>query len=182
MATALSKASDDKFVLSLLSEEDFDSKLPVLLRYLSANYRSVCFVSSTLTWEMFAVLSKRIMLPLEKFVFIDTLSSHYEKKRNLSNVFFVEGPHEMRSIKERIMHSVGIGCNAVLFDSITNFWSDWYFFELMALANSFRMDPVVAAHPKCFCFVKSAVTDDYMARIKDFYMFADTVVNLDSKI
>ena len=72
------------------------------------------------------------------------------------------------------------GCRTILFDSVSDFWSQEYVISLFRLLNSFQLDKDFADKTKCFCFIKSVAPEDYEERVKDFAMLAEKVIFLNT--
>jgi hypothetical protein len=171
-----------KFVLLLLTGTKYEKYMPSFLGHFLETHKKICFVSSAMTWDMLKDMFKKSGLDISRIIFVDTLSSYYGDKVDTKNCLFVKNPYDFDLLKTTIQHAIiESGCKGILFDSVSDFWSQKYTMDLYKLMNSLVTEKHFSDKTKWLCLVKQVAPGDYHERTKDFAMLANKVLHLNSE-
>jgi len=118
----LKNTSEDKFVLVMLSEKQYEKKLEELVRNAESNNAKICYVCLSKPVDDVIASLKNLKISIGKFFFIDILSSHYKSRESMENCIFIgEGTHKLGLIKNAIGRAISEkGCGMVIFDTISS--------------------------------------------------------------
>ena len=118
----LNNTTEDKFVLVLLSEKQYEEKLEELVKSVEKNNAKICYVCLSKPYEDVVEALKRLKMNIGKFFFIDVLSSHYKTHKSAENCIFVkEEGSKLDSIKNAISRAISEkNCGMIIFDTISS--------------------------------------------------------------
>src|SRR3989338_5333618 len=98
--------SENKFVMVLLNEEQYNHKLAEIIKGVDINHTGICYVCFSKPYKDVIEYLKGIGVNVEKFFFIDVLSSHYTKQKKVDNCIFIEESDRLTALRDAISKAV----------------------------------------------------------------------------
>jgi hypothetical protein len=171
----------ESLALFVLREASYDKNITSILLDSIRKHGKICFVSSTMTWNGFLALSKAAGIGPSQVLFVDTLSKYYAPHKSSAHCLFVCNPQNHTDIKQAVVRACHThACQAIVLDSLSDYWSTDYVVGLLQLVNAMGSDTDLRSRPRSLCVVKQITPDDYEERVKDFTMLAEKVVEMNS--
>lgn len=171
--------SNSKSVLILLTEEHYKRRLLELMKYIEKKRKKICYVCLSKPYSYVINDLKEKDTNIDKFAFVDVLSSHYLKHEDRSNCVFVDSPDDLEGIKKAIFNVVTKkDCNIIVFDTISSLLSFNQQDKLLHFTNDLSLD-LKECH-KLFLFLKesSILYDEELLFVKDFELFIDETLDI----
>ncbi len=177
----LKNTSEDKFLLVLLSEKQYEKKLDELVRSVGENHSKICYVCLSKPVEDVAGTLKRLGVGIEKFFFIDILSSHYKSPLPLENCIFIkEGGNKLDLIKSAISKTIAEKkCSIVIFDTISSLLVYEQTHDILRFTHELTTEEKQQNINKVFIILKEngGLQEYDESLVKDLKMFADESID-----
>lgn len=181
----LQDISQNKFVMVLLNEQQYFQELVKIVKKVDKEHEKICYVCLSKTVEDVADEINRINLNVEKFYFIDVLSSHYKQPKPRKNCTFLEAPSNLTAIKVAVTKAVNNkGCSVVIFDTISALLVYQEAFRIMKMTHDLMVEKVHEKSNTVFIVLKSqekVLQDMDKGLIGDLSMIADKTLDLTQK-
>ena len=168
-----------------IDEEQYPDKIVDLLRVVTNIHKKICYVCLNKPYADVLKDIKRIGLNVNKFFFIDVLTSHYKKPKNINNCIFIEPPPNIISVGDAIKKAVTEkGCDEIFIDTVSSLLIYNQGFHIIKLVHSMKnvsisklkdLKQSVLISLKGYTMLK----EDYESLFKDLSMFADKVISSD---
>jgi hypothetical protein len=117
---------------------------------------------------------------LEKFFFIDLLSSHYYHMDNQNNCIFLEEPFDISKIEEAVTNAQNSKkCQTFVFDSVSSLLARESAFLIVKFTHNLANTKLRGDARKIFIIQKEAgeLSKDINGLAKDLSMFADETID-----
>ncbi len=109
----------NRFLIALIDEGKYIDKIIEISKAIK-NTEKICYVCMSRPYSDISENLKKRRANIKKFYFIDTLSSHYGKKKPSENCAFVDSPTNISGIKAAISKaSKEKKCSSIIFDTIS---------------------------------------------------------------
>ena len=164
----------NKFLILLLEEKDYISKLSSIIKSIDGKKSKICYVCISKPYSYVLQDLKDNGIESHNFFFVDTMSSHYAAPEPTENCIFVDQPYDLPEITSAIKKAVvERGCKVIIFDTISSMLVYQKSFPIVKFTNC-----LVSEHDsvkKLFVMLKENiyVLDEGPSLIKDLGMFAD---------
>jgi archaellum biogenesis ATPase FlaH len=178
----ISGISENKFVLVLLSEEQYEKKLIDIIKTVEKSHSRICYVCLSRPYNYVLEQLTRMGFGLEKFFFIDVLTSHYKKPAKASNCLFLDDPIKLNALEAAISKVLNEkNCSVVIFDTISSLLVYEQSHEIIKFTHKLTMEKKEKDTNKVFIVLKynNLVQDYQQSLIKDVAMFADKTIDME---
>ncbi|MCJ7816733.1 MAG: hypothetical protein MUP55_02645 [Candidatus Aenigmarchaeota archaeon] len=173
--------NENKFIVFLINEVGYPDRIRRIVSAAEKHRKSVCYVCLSTTYEDVLAWMRPANIAVDKFFFIDTLSSHYERKEAAENCFFVSSPSSLDEIRESLSSAIKEkGCKMVIFDAISSLLEYSDLFSILKFTHSLMTENRCAETRKMYLVVREDVIPENDSRrlVTDLEMFADKVVDI----
>jgi hypothetical protein len=178
----LKEISENKFLMVLLNERQYESKLLEIVRNIDKNHEMICYVCLSKPCLGAIDCLKKFGLNQKKFFFIDTLSSHYEKPKPLENCVFLKEPIKIASIQAAITKAITEKkCSVIVFDTISSLLVYEQAHDIVRMTHNLSVESSSLNVNKVFIVLKeNGFEKEYRESfIKDLGMFADRTIQVE---
>ena len=168
--------SENKFVLVLLSEKQYEEKLAELMRKIEKDHTKICYVCLSKPYGDTIEYLQSNGLDVGKFFFIDMLTSHYKSPRKAENCIFIEAPGKLIALQVAISKAVSEkNCSVVVFDTLSSLLMYEQTHDIVKFTHQVTIEESNRNINKVFIVLKEGnLPQEYsQAFIKDVEMFAD---------
>ncbi len=175
----LEEVSESNFLLIVLTEEQYVKQLYNIVESINQTKNKVCYVCLSKTYGDVLEDLKKNSIDTKSFIFIDVLSSHYEKQPPRKNCIFLDSP-DTNLIKSAIEKAIEKeACNVLLFDTLSKMLTYQESFSVLKFAHSMTMGEKQENVKKVFLVLKkeAAVEQENASLISDLKMFADKTID-----
>lgn len=176
----LEDVSESKFLLIVLSEEQYMKQIYEIVMSIKQTKNKVCYVCISKPYGDVVEDLKKNGIDTKAFVFIDVLSSHYEKPRPIKNCIFLDSP-DLDSIKRAIDGAIAQeACSVLLFDTLSAMLIYQESFPVLRFAHSMTMGKNQENVKKVFLVLKkgNGIEKENASLISDLKMFADKTLEI----
>jgi archaellum biogenesis ATPase FlaH len=176
--------SENKFVMVLLTEEQYKQKLINIVKNVEKNHTKICYVCLSRPYTDIMEHLKDIGLDVNKFFFIDVLSSHYKKPKEVHNCIFIEGPSKLIAIHVAIKRAITEkNCSVVIFDTISSLLMYEQTHDIVKFTHELTIEEKHQDVNKIFIILKeNSVLREYNKNlVEDIGMFVDKTIDLERK-
>ncbi|HLG25129.1 MAG TPA: hypothetical protein VI564_09425 [Candidatus Nanoarchaeia archaeon] len=176
--------SENKFLLVLLPESQYEEKLVEIVKGVSQKHTKVCYVCLSKPYADVLEYLNKLELKAENFFFIDVLTSHYKKPKNADNCIFLQDPNKLIALQAAINKAiVSQNCNAVIFDTFSSLLVYEQSDDIIKFTHQFTMEQKHQDVNKIFIVIKgnSELKEYYDSFVKDISMFAQRTVEVVDK-
>lgn len=173
--------SENKFVMVLLNEQQYNQKLGDLIKNIEKNHAKICYVSLSKPYATIIEYLKENNLDVDKFFFIDVLSSHYQKQKPAENCIFIEGPDKLISIQTAISKAIATkNCSAIIFDTVSSLLMYEQIHDIIRFTHQLTIEKKQQDVNKIYIVLKenANLASYYETLIKDIDMFTDKTIDL----
>jgi|GEM_PF-1497353 len=175
------KPSVNKFLLVLLSEEQYIKRLYDIVKSVEKSGTRICYVCVSRPYKDVVAELKRSGVYTKFFFFIDVLSSHYGKPEPRKDCVFLDSPKDLDAIRRTIEHAIEKNkCTVILFDTLSNLLVYQENFPILKFAHSLTLEKGEDVM-KLFLIMKDnpVLERENRELISDLSMFADRTVELE---
>jgi hypothetical protein len=178
--TSLLGNKEIQFLMLLLNEEDYSPKVYSLLTNISKQFDKTCYVLLTNIYHNVKEDFKKNNLPLNKFYFIDVLSSHYKKHKSISTCSFLSDTNIQDILTATENAIKNHKCNLILFDNISHLLLHYQNFEIMKFTNVLKRESVYTNIKKIDLALRNQelLENDLNRLVNDLQLFTDKIVEL----
>ncbi|MBN2367390.1 hypothetical protein JXC34_00095 [Candidatus Woesearchaeota archaeon] len=175
----------NSFVVVLLEEVDYNSRVVSFLKSLTKEHKKICYVLFQATYDEISDAFRKNELALERFHFIDVLSLFMGHKKNTRNCSYIKGAdipsllNQLRRIIEKER------CTLILFDNIGSLLSFYHGFEIQKFTNILKTDRQYSTAKKMYLLQlpnekinEKSIQEENNNLINDLRLFADNMLNL----
>ena len=177
----LKELTKDKFVLVLLEEKQYFQELVKIVKRVDKEHEKICYVCLSKTCNDVIDELKTINLNINKFFFIDVLSSHYKKPKPIKNCIFLEAPSDLTAIRVAVTNAINKeNCSVIIFDTISALLIYQEVFYIVKLTNDLKTEKIHETSNTVFIVLKSQdkiLRDLNTGMVKDLSMFADKTID-----
>ncbi len=169
----------NKFLLVLLSEEQYINRLCDMVNSVKQAGSKICYVCVSRPYKDVIAELKRSKINTDFFFFIDVLSSHYGKPEPRKDCIFLDSPKDLDAIRNAIEWAIEKNdCTVLLFDTLSNLLVYQENFPILKFAHSLtleRGEDVI----KLFLIMKDnpVLENESKELISDLSMFADKTMD-----
>lgn len=172
----LDDISNNKFVLVMLSEKEYDEKLLGIVSHLESH--QICYVCLSKPYRDVIEQFKRMNLDYGKFFFIDVLTSHYSNPSKTQNCIFLDNPSNLEQIQSSVNIAISKhNCSTVVFDTISSLLVYEHGYNMVKFTHNLAIHEESQKINKIFIVLKDG---DYAQEsdsiVKDIQMFADKTI------
>ena len=166
------------FLMFLIKDDEYERKITII-KELERMHEKICYICLNDTASSIIKELDTRGLNTRKFIFIDTLSSYYEKRKSSDQCFYVSSPSATNEMINTISKVDG-KCDVFVFDTIS---------ELLAYLDAssilrFTHD-VLTRNPGKIVYIVSkedTITKREIQRlVDDLVMFADKTTDLNAE-
>ncbi len=173
--------TDNKFLLLLLEEAQYTSKLESIIRSVEKSGTKICYICLSKPYlDVVDDLMER-RVNVDDFVFIDVLSSHYEIPKPVANCTFISSPDDLEEIRKTIIEAIEKkNCSAVIFDTISTLLIYQQTSSIVKFASNLVAEKRQENTKKLFIILKDDTDslDDVNMLTKDLELFADKKIDM----
>lgn len=176
----LEEVSESKFLLIVLTEEQYMKQIYEIVKSLENTKNKVCYVCISKPYADVLEDLKKNGISTKAFVFIDVLSSHYETPAPIENCIFLDSPN-LDSIKRAIDEAITrASCSVLLFDTLSAMLIYQESFPVLKFAHSMTIGERQENIKKIFIVLKKsdAQQQENTSLINDLKMFADKTLEV----
>ena len=169
--------------LLLLNEKDYDSKLFDILKKTTDKNHKICYVLLNNIYNNTKENFRKNGLSLDKFHFIDVLSTHYKKHRVVANCTFLSST-DIQEILTALKNAIEKHkCNMILFDSIADLLFHCQSFDIQKLTHTLKSEDTYTNTKKLYLMLKEPelVKEESERLLQDLRLFADHIIDLNNK-
>jgi archaellum biogenesis ATPase FlaH len=173
--------SENKFVLVLLTEKQYENKLADIVRNVEKKHTKICYVCLSKPYTDVIDYLKDIGLDINKFFFIDVLTSHYKKPKEVDNCIFIEEPTKLIAIEVAINKAVTEkNCSIIVFDTISSLLMYEQSHDIVKFTHELTIEKKHQDINKLFIILKenNLLSKYYESFVKDIEMFSDKKIDL----
>jgi hypothetical protein len=168
-----------KFLLILLSEEQYVGRLYDLVNSVRKSGSKICYVCVSRPYKDVIADLKSGKMDTDFFFFIDVLSSHYGKPEPRRGCIFLDSPKDLGAIRSAIERAIEKNnCTVLLFDTLSNLLIYQESFPILKFAHSLTVEKGENVI-KMFLIMKEnpSLEKENKELISDLKMFADKTVD-----
>lgn len=179
----IKELTQNKFLLILLPVEKNSMKIVDILKCVEKTHSKICYVCLSKPYLDVKEELNQGKIDIERFFFIDVLTSHYKEPEVLDNCVFLEGPTNLTALMIAASKVVKEkACNAIVFDDISELLMFKEPHSIVRFTHDLLLDKDQKECKKVFFTLKEDTfpEEEYERLIKDLSMFADKILDLDS--
>jgi archaellum biogenesis ATPase FlaH len=174
----------NEFVVVITNEAQYSNILSEMLKRAKKYDFKICYICLNKTYEDAVEEMKKIDISTDNFVFVDTLSSHYQVRKNTESCFFVSSPCAMDEIYNAIVKAVDEKkCKLIIFDTISTLLIYKGSQDILKFTNNLMMEIKKKMDGIIYIYVIleiDVLKDENKMLINDFYMFAEKMLDFTS--
>jgi hypothetical protein len=174
-----SKPPINRFLLILLSDEQYLNRLYNLVKSVKQSGSRICYVCVSKPCKDVLEDLRNNKLDTEFFFFIDVLSSHYSKQKPRKGCVFLDSPKNLDAIRSAIERAIEKNnCTVLLFDTLSSLLIYQESFPILKFAHSLTVEKGENVI-KLFLITKEnpALEKENKELISDLSMFADRTLD-----
>ncbi len=174
--------NQNDFLLLLLSEEQYMSRLYKIIKSIKGRDNKICYVCLNKPCDDIIADFKENGIDTGSFFFIDVLSSHYGTPKPRKNCVFLDSPGNLEAIKKAIETTLNKeNCGILLFDTISTLLIYQEKFPILTFTHSLKAEKRKDNIKKVYIVLKKgdAPEKESTDLINDLEMFADRTVDMD---
>jgi hypothetical protein len=178
----LKEITQNRFLLILLEEKEYVSKLLEIIKSVQKTKTKVCYVCLSKPYADVVEDLKEQGIDTGNFFFIDTLSSYYGKPMPSENCIFVTKPNDLAGISIAVRKAVERNqCIVILFDTISTLLIYEESFPIVKFTHSLLSEEEKTGTTKLFIVLKgdSVSKEESQRLVKDLAMFADKTLEFE---
>ena len=175
----LIQCTKNKLLLLILKENQYLAHLSKVIKSVNNSQSNICYACLNRPYKDLIEDIKKEDINLNRFFFIDILSSHYTKPSPVKNCIFIEEPIKLVNIQSAITELVNKKkCNIIIMDTIATLLD----FESAFSITKFAHNLTIEKKDKNKIFIvldeNGFTREESKGLTKDLGMFADRVVEV----
>ena len=173
--------SENKFVMILLNEKQYNQRLAEIIKGAEKNHTKVCYVCLSKPYTDIMKYLKTNGFDVDKFFFVDVLSSHYKKPEQAENCIFIDAPDKLVAVHVAVTKAITEkNCSTVIFDTISSLLVYEQSYDIVKFTHQLTVEEKHQSTNKVFIVLKEKGTlEKYTGElIKDIGMFADKSIEV----
>lgn len=172
-----------QFLLLLLEEGMYMDKMVEIAKSMEKTEQKICYLCLSKPYiDVYNDLKNRSIY-VEKFHFIDVLTSHYEKKESTSNCTFLDSPTNLNEIRSALSNVIKEkDCSVVVVDTISTMLIYQQSSDIVRFTHEFLTEE--RERNKILYLVLKDDTiplEENDKLVKDLSMFADNTIDLEAR-
>ena len=174
--------TENKFVLVLLSEEQYDAKLAELVKLVEQEHAKICYVCLNKPYKETVEFLAENGLDVERFVFVDVLTSHYKKQSSTEQCIYVEDPSKIDGLQVAINQAVSErNCTIIVFDTLSSLLMYEQTHDIVRLTHHLSTEQKHVDINKVYIVLKEKgnLASYSETLVKDIGMFTDKTIEFD---
>jgi archaellum biogenesis ATPase FlaH len=180
----VSEIEKSKFLLVLMQENEYDTKLEELVKVARKKKTKICYICLSTPYSDISDSLKEKGLDAEDFFFIDVISSCYKKMMPQKNCIFLSPPVNLEDLKTAIAAAIkNKNCTLVIFDTISALLIYEQVDSIVKFTHNLISEKMNQEVKKMFIIVKDnkILAEESDSLQKDLEMFADKTLDLSLK-
>lgn len=172
---------DTNLLLLLINEEQYTSQIREIAKSVEKTKNTICYVCLSRTYKDVVDEFKENGIDTRRFIFIDTLSSHYGLPKPEKKCIFLNSPDDLESIKKAIEELIEKEkCSVLLFDTISALLIYQKTFSILKFTHSLTTEKNKEHLKKLFIVLKNGTVPEkeHIELVNDLQMFADRTLDL----
>ena len=181
MAIKIDSPTKNRLFILITKENEYIAKFNKIIELIGNNDTRICYVSITKPYEDTINELKEANIDTSNLFFVDTLSSYYMKRPPADNCIFIEGPTDMKKMKNAIKTLITEKkCNAVIFDTISKLLIYKGISSIVKFTHDLLSENGEMKTEKMFLAQESVDIEekDFKRLISDLSMFADKIIDI----
>jgi len=177
----LQEIINNKFLLILMEEEAYLSKLDEIIKSVEKTKTRICYVCLSKPYTDVMEDLKRKGISTSNFFFIDVLTSHYKEPERVKNCIFIPSPNNLTAIQIAIRKAVEEKeCSVILFDTISTMLIYQQTSSVVNFTHHLLAEGKQENVKKLFIVLKhdTIPAEENQRLIKDLGMFADKTLDM----
>ncbi len=171
-----------RFLIIMLDEDIYIDKIAEIAKSIGKD-KKICYLCLSKPYtDVYSDLKSRD-IDLDRFYFIDALSSHYGEKKPTENCIFLSSPTNLSEIRSAISKAAKEKrCDAVVFDTISTLLIYQETSNIVRFTHEFLSEERERNKILYLVLKQESISPEESERlVKDLNMFADKTINLKSK-
>ena len=172
---------ENKFLLVLLTEQQYEKRLSEMIKNLEKDHKTICYICLSRPYKEIASSLQSAGFSLDKFFFIDVLTSHYKKPANIDNCIFLQDPSGLAALQYAIARAVSEKhCSVIIFDTISSLLMYEQTHDIVRFTHQLTIEETYKDTNKVFVILKesSSLAEYYETLVKDMEMFSDKKIDI----
>jgi hypothetical protein len=167
---------ESKFSLLIIWEKEYFQKIVEMARSMKPNCR-ITYVCLSRPYLDIANELKKNNVDLNGFFFIDILSSHYTKQKQIKNCIFLNEPVGVEDIKKAIKRSYSEGHCTIIFDTISTLLVFEENFSVVKFAHDLMTEERETDTRAVYIVLKDNLKNGQTELVKDLSMLVDKTIH-----
>jgi archaellum biogenesis ATPase FlaH len=180
----MNQVGKNEFVVVVTNETQYPTILSETLKNAKKYDFKICYICLNKTYDDAMDEMKKVDISTDNFIFVDTLSSHYQVRKDTENCFFVSSPCAMDEIHNAIIKSIDEKkCKLIIFDTISTLLIYKESQDILKFTNRLMMEIKKKMDGIIYIYVIleiDVLKDENRKLISDFYMFAEKMLDFTS--
>lgn len=175
----------NKFLLILLEEKEYLSRLDEIIKSVEKTRTKICYVCLSKPYADVMEELKNKEINIADFFFIDVLTSHYRKPGPIENCIFVPTPTDLAAIRIAIKRAIEEKeCIVILFDTISTLLIYQETSSIVKFTHHLLAEEKHENIKKLFIVLKgdSVPIEESQRLVGDLKMFADKTLDLGASV
>ena len=177
MADINKEIKENQIILVVISKDKYPVHLTEILKGLNNNSQKISYVSFNQPYNALNSLIQKNGLNVNKFFFIDTVTSSVQNPKPLNNCIFVSAPNALTEVSVAVSKALSEQkCDAQVFDSLSALLIYDSANSITLFTHNVITKLKISGSKAVFIALKEDISNEL---IKDIYMFVDKVVELE---
>ena len=158
---------ENKFLLVLLTEQQYEKRLSEMIKNLEKDHKTICYICLSRPY-------KEIASSLQS-------ASHYKKPANIDNCIFLQDPSGLAALQYAIAKAVSEKhCSVIIFDTISSLLMYEQTHDIVRFTHQLTIEETYKDTNKVFVILKesSSLAEYYETLVKDMEMFSDKKIDI----
>lgn len=173
--------AENKFLLILMEEKEYISRLEEIIRPVEKNMGRICYVCLSKPYINVIEDLESMGIGASNFFFIDIMTSHYKEPRPVENCIFLSDPNNLTKIRLAIKRAVDENkCSIILFDTISTLLIYQQTSSIVRFTHSLISEKEQENVKKLFLMIKGndVPIEESKRLANDLGMFADKTLDI----
>jgi archaellum biogenesis ATPase FlaH len=168
---------ENQVLLIIIPKEKYSSQITDITRKLSNVSNKICYVLLNSPYNTIISDMKKNEINVDKFFFIDTLTSEVQQPEPKQNCTFITAPNALTELGIAISQALNEQkCDNIIVDSLSTLLIYEDDSKVIKFSHNIITKIKVTNSKAAFIVLKEDVSSEL---IKDLYMFVDKVVEID---
>jgi predicted PP-loop superfamily ATPase len=177
----LREIENNKFLLILMEEKEYLSKLEEIIKSVEKTKTKICYVCMSKPYTDVKEDLRGNEIDTGNFFFIDVLTSHYKTPEPVENCIFIAEPTDLTAIRIAIRKAVEEKqCSVILLDTVSTLLIYQENHSILKFTHHLLMEGKQENVKKLFIVLKGDTIslEENQRLVKDLEMFADKTIDL----